>query len=109
MFKSVSLVMTHLHKNRNKHISHIVSSGSEKHPSSACASVDGNACVVHVQETKRFIILRFLPEVMVEWSTHSCFIFGRSRVQISTWISVILTEGLQGFPQSLQANAGIVP
>jgi hypothetical protein len=32
-----------------------------------------------------------------------------SRVQISAWRPAILTEGFRGFPQSHQANAGIVP
>jgi hypothetical protein len=37
-----------------------------------------------------------------------CFVFGRSRVQISTQRPAILTEGFRGFPQFLHANAGIV-
>jgi hypothetical protein len=36
------------------------------------------------------------------------FLFGRSWVQISGRRSAILTEGIRGFPRSLQANAGTV-
>jgi hypothetical protein len=45
------------------------------------------------------------------WSSryHSCFVFGKPRVQISAQRSAILTEVFRGFPQSFQANAGIVP
>jgi hypothetical protein len=38
---------------------------------------------------------------------HSCFVFGRSQVQISAKRLAILTEGFCGFPQSLQAKAVI--
>jgi hypothetical protein len=37
------------------------------------------------------------------------FLIGRSRVWISVETPNILTEVLRGFPQSLKANAGIVP
>jgi hypothetical protein len=37
------------------------------------------------------------------------FAFGRFRVQISTPIPAFLNEIFRGFPQQLQANAGIVP
>jgi hypothetical protein len=39
--------------------------------------------------------------------TGTCFVFGRSQVPILAWRLAILT-GFHGFPQSLQANAGIV-
>jgi hypothetical protein len=39
---------------------------------------------------------------------NSCFFFERSRVQISAWKPAILTEGFRDFPQTLQANAGMV-
>jgi hypothetical protein len=35
---------------------------------------------------------------------HSCFVNGRSRVQISAWRPAILTEDFRDFPQSLQAK-----
>jgi hypothetical protein len=38
---------------------------------------------------------------------HFCFIFGRSRVQISARTPSVLTEAFSGFPQSLQANGEI--
>jgi hypothetical protein len=37
------------------------------------------------------------------------FVFRRSRFQISTRIPAILTDVFSGFPESLQANAGVVP
>jgi hypothetical protein len=42
---------------------------------------------------------------------HSCFVFGRSQIQISALIpvAVILTEAYRGFRQSLQAKGGIEP
>jgi hypothetical protein len=39
------------------------------------------------------------PIVVVEWLT-PCFVFGRSRVQISVRRPAILTEVLRGFPPS---------
>jgi hypothetical protein len=39
---------------------------------------------------------------------YTCFVFGRSRVQISSRRPAILTEVFRGFPQSLDANSGIV-
>jgi hypothetical protein len=44
---------------------------------------------------------------VAEWLYHSCFIFGRSRVQILAWRPANLTEVFRGFTQSLQVNAGI--
>jgi hypothetical protein len=45
------------------------------------------------------------------WSSvyHTCFVFGRSRVQISAQIPATLTEIFRDFIQSLQMNADIVP
>jgi hypothetical protein len=45
------------------------------------------------------------------WSSgyYSCFVFGRSRVQISVQRPIILTEFFRAFPQSLQTNAVVVP
>jgi hypothetical protein len=40
---------------------------------------------------------------------HCCFVFGRSRVLTSVRRSAILTEVYHRLPQSLQANAGILP
>jgi hypothetical protein len=40
--------------------------------------------------------------------SHSCFVFGRSRVQISARRPAILIEIFRAFPQYLQANSGIV-
>jgi hypothetical protein len=45
---------------------------------------------------------------VVEWLT-LCFVFGRSRIQISARRPAILAEDFRGSPQSLQANAGMVP
>jgi hypothetical protein len=45
---------------------------------------------------------------IVEWLP-LCLVFGKSRVQISAWKPVILTEIFNGLPQSLKANAGIKP
>jgi hypothetical protein len=42
-------------------------------------------------------------------AVNTCFVFGRSRIQISARRPAILIEGFRGFPQSLQANAVIVP
>lgn len=39
---------------------------------------------------------------------HSCFVFGKSRVQISVRRPVVLTEGSRGFLQYLHINAVIV-
>jgi hypothetical protein len=49
----------------------------------------------------------FSPHVMVEWLI-ICFVFERSRIQIPARTPAILTEVFHGFPQYLQANAGIV-
>jgi hypothetical protein len=38
---------------------------------------------------------------------HSCFMFGRSRVQVSTQKPIIMTEVFRGFTQFLQANARV--
>jgi hypothetical protein len=49
-----------------------------------------------------------LPNVMVEWST----LLRRIRevlVEISACRPAVLAEDFRGFPQSLQANARIVP
>jgi hypothetical protein len=45
------------------------------------------------------------------WSSgyHSCFIFGRSQVQMLARRPAVMTEVFHGFPQSLQADAGIAP
>jgi hypothetical protein len=45
------------------------------------------------------------------WSSgeHSCFVFGRSWVQISVRKPAVVTEVFRGFPQSLQVNVEIVP
>jgi hypothetical protein len=40
---------------------------------------------------------------------HSCFIFERSQVKISAQRPAILSEVFCDFPQSFQANSGIVP
>jgi hypothetical protein len=45
---------------------------------------------------------------MLQFSSwHTCFIFGRSRVQISARRPAIQIEGFRGLSQSLHANAGI--
>jgi hypothetical protein len=45
------------------------------------------------------------------WSSglHSCFVFGRSRVKISSQTPAILTEAFRGFTEYLKANAEITP
>jgi hypothetical protein len=56
----------------------------------------------------KYIFLYFcLQNVVVEWST-LCFVFGRSRVQISAF-ATMYPDFLRGFLQSLQANAGMLP
>jgi hypothetical protein len=40
---------------------------------------------------------------------HTCFVFGRSRVQVSARRTAILATGFRGFLQSLEGNARIVP
>jgi hypothetical protein len=42
-------------------------------------------------------------------SSHSCFVFGRFRVQTSATGPAILIEDFRGFPQFIQASGGIVP
>jgi hypothetical protein len=41
-------------------------------------------------------------------SYDSCFVFGRSSVEISAQRPAIPTEVIRGFPRPLQANVGIV-
>jgi hypothetical protein len=45
---------------------------------------------------------------VIEWLT-LLFVVGRSRVQVSSPATGYPDGGFNGFPQSLQANAGIVP
>jgi hypothetical protein len=46
-------------------------------------------------------LLCILPNVVVEWLTF-CFVFRRSRVQISAWRPSVLTEGFRRCPQPVK-------
>jgi hypothetical protein len=69
----------------------------------------------HKRKLQNFIVL--LKNILVchpmdrtAWSSglHSCFVLGMFRVQISAREPATVTEDLRGFPQSHQANDGIV-
>jgi hypothetical protein len=62
-------------------------------------------CIFSFSSFRYLFLYRFLQQKLID----SCFVFGRSRVQISVRKPAKLTEGFRGFSQPLQANTSIVP
>jgi len=49
----------------------------------------------------------YITEIYASYTTAAVKLGGYP-VRIPAWLPTILTDGLRGFPQTLQANAGVV-
>jgi hypothetical protein len=107
--KLITAKLSHNYHNSNRHYFAWISLNIHHN-----INVSNESCVLKNIYILCYISYQYFGKVINSFASrhtgyHSCFVFGRSRIQISGCRPAILTEFFRGFPKSLHANAMIVP